>query len=232
MRFKHILFASILLSAAVSTSAQVGELRNNWAVGISAGASMSDVTLSSNKYLLFPENVKQSYHISPNFGVTIRYISEKYFAMICGTQLELNFSQRGWTEKLKLTEGHAEHAYTRRMNYLEIPFLVHLAFGKDRGAQFFVNAGPQVAFLLSESESKKGNKQNIQYGKMADNKFDYGIVGGLGMELRTGIGNFLLEGRYYFGLNDFYKVTKKDDFSRAAHSTISAKLTYLFDLKK
>ena len=45
-------------------------------------------------------------------------------------------------------------------------------------------------------------------------------------------GSFIVEGRYYFALSDFYKTTKKDYFARAAHGTISIKLTYLFDLKK
>ena len=65
---------------------------------------------------------------------------------------------------------------------------------------------------------------------MADRKFDYGIAGGAGLEVRTGIGNFILEGRYYFGLNDFYNNTKRDYFGRSAHATIIGKLTYLFDL--
>ena len=65
-----------------------------------------------------------------------------------------------------------------------------------------------------------------------ENKFDYGITGGAGLELRTNIGNFLVEGRYYYALSDFYKNTKKDYFARSAHSTIVVKMTYLFDLKK
>lgn len=64
-----------------------------------------------------------------------------------------------------------------------------------------------------------------------ENKFDYGITGGAGLELRTKAGNFLIEGRYYYALSDFYKSTKKDYFSRSAHGTIVAKITYLFDLK-
>jgi hypothetical protein len=50
------------------------------------------------------------------------------------------------------------------------------------------------------------------------------------VELRTGAGNFLVEGRYYYGLADFYNSTKKDYFSRSAHTTIFAKITYLFDI--
>ena len=66
----------------------------------------------------------------------------------------------------------------------------------------------------------------------ADNRFDYGITGGAGVELRTKAGNFLVEGRYYYALSDFYNSTKKDYFSRSAHGVITAKITYLFDLRK
>ena len=159
--------------------------------------------------------------------------------MICGAQLELNFSQRGWDEKFDHEQGFSsEDSYVRTLNYLEIPFLAHLAFGKDRGAQFFINLGPQIGFLLSENEKREGSWKtanrapNEQYGKRIENKFDYGIAGGGGIEVRTKAGNFLLEGRYYFGLADFYNSTKKDYFARSANSTITAKITYLFDIKK
>ena len=52
------------------------------------------------------------------------------------------------------------------------------------------------------------------------------IVAGIGP------GNFIVEGRYYYALSDFYGSTKKDFFSRSAHGVITAKITYLFDLKK
>ena len=130
--------------------------------------------------------------------------------------------------------------YTRKMTYVDIPFLAHLAFGRERGLQFFVHAGPQIGFLIGESETIEGidmntlsNTQKAIYGVKIQNKFDYGITGGGGVELRTKkAGSFLVEGRYYFALSDFYCTTKKDYFARAAHGTITVKLTYLFDLKK
>lgn len=211
--------------------AQLQDQRRNFSIGGSAGVNMSSVS--------FEPNIKQGSLIGPTFGFTARYISEKYFSMICGIQAELNFSQRGWKEVIEDESGDTYH---RSMNYLEIPLLAHLAFGKDKGhgARFVLNLGPQIGFMLNEKEhmsdpwdpSHRPNGTNIQYGKMADNKFDYGIIGGGGVELRTGAGNFILEARYYFGLSDFYNSTKKDYFSRSAHSYICAKLTYLFDLKK
>lgn len=205
--------------------AQVGEMRSNFAIGINGGVNINSVS--------FTPTIKQSSLMGITGGVTARYISEKYFAMICGIQLEINYSQHGWKEKYEESPEY----YSRTMDYIEIPLLAHLAFGKERGGQFFLNLGPQFGFLLGENEKYTDNwvsgiSVKEQYGKMADIKFDYGITGGAGFELRTKAGNFLIEGRYYFALSDFYNNSKKDFFSRSAHSTIQAKMTYLFDLSK
>ena len=224
-----IIFALLMCACILPLHAQVGEQRHNFAVGVNGGINLNSVS--------FSPSVKQKNLMGINGGVTARYISEKYFSMICGAQIELNFSQHGWDEYY---EDYPTLSYTRTMNYVEIPFLAHLAFGKERGLQFFVNAGPQIGLLISESESmenidmnKLTDTQKAVYGDKIQNKFDYGIAGGGGIEFRTKkAGSFLLEGRYYFALSDFYSTTKKDYFSRAAHGTITVKFTYLFDLKK
>ena len=69
-----------------------------------------------------------------------------------------------------------------------------------------------------------------QYDNDIDNRFDYGIAAGLGMELSTKVGHFLLEGRYYYGLGDIYDNSKRGYFSRSAHGAIMVKLNYLFDI--
>ena len=107
---------------------QVGEQRHNFAVGVNGGINLNSVS--------FSPSVKQKNLMGINGGVTARYISEKYFSMICGAQIELNFSQHGWDEYY---EDYPTLSYTRTMNYVEIPFLAHLAFGKDRGLQFFIH---------------------------------------------------------------------------------------------
>ena len=231
-RILYTLFlATVVLLNIPSAYAQLQDQRHNFSIGGSAGVNISSVS--------FEPSIKQGSLIGPTFGFTARYISEKYFAMICGIQGEINISQRGWKEVI---EDGTNDTYHRSMTYVELPLLAHLAFGKDKGhgARFVLNLGPQIGFMLSEKEhmsdpwdpSYRPNGTNQQYGKMAENKFDYCIIGGGGVEMRTGVGNFVLEARYYFGLSDFYNSTKKDYFSRSAHSYICAKLTYLFDLKK
>ena len=227
-----IITTVLLIGIAFPAMAQIGEMRHNFAIGINGGVNLNKVS--------FQRKIKQSMPMGITGGLTARYISEKYFAMICGAQVELNFSQRGWEEAFELADGTKDlsRSYSRNMNYIDIPFLAHLAFGKDYGVQVFINLGPQVGFLIGESEKASGwTAEQIasakEYGKKIENKFDYGITGGGGLEVRSKkAGSFLLEGRYYFALSDFYHTSKKDDFDRAAHSTISIKLTYLFDLKK
>lgn len=232
MKLKTIIGATLLAgTCTLSAYAQVGEQRQNLAVGINGGINLNSVS--------FIPTVKQQLGMGINGGFTARYISEKYFSMICGAQVEVNFSQRGWDEYY---EDYPTINYTRTMNYVEIPFLAHLAFGKEKGLQFFIHAGPQIGFLFSNSEKISGNWEEViannanitteQHGKPIDNSFDYGIAGGAGIELRTKAGNFLVEGRYYYALSDFYNSTKKDFFARSAHGVITAKITYLFDLKK
>ena len=84
----------LLISITFPAMAQIGELRHNFAIGINGGVNLNKVT--------FQRQIKQNMPMGITGGLTARYISEKYFAMICGAQIELNFSQRGWEEALSL----------------------------------------------------------------------------------------------------------------------------------
>ena len=229
MRHRLILFL-ILALASLTSAAQIGDPRNTLSLGVSGGMGTSEVS--------FVPSIKQTLSLGPTFGVSLRHVSEKYFFLICGTQIECNFASRGWTE---LIEDGSGNEYTRIANYVEVPFLAHLGFGREfRGVQGHINMGPQVAYLLSEREiyggqkpwdvSNRPNQVTEQYGKAIENKLDYGITASLGLELRTGMGNFGIEGRYYFGLGNIYGITKKDYFGRCANSTISVRATYSFNL--
>ena len=145
MKLKTIVIFALLVCACVlPLHAQVGEQRHNFAVGVNGGINLNSVS--------FSPSVKQKNLMGVNGGVTARYISEKYFSMICGAQIEINYSQHGWNEYY---EDYPTLSYTRTMNYVEIPFLAHLAFGKNRGLQFFIHAGPQIGFLLGDSEKDR-----------------------------------------------------------------------------
>lgn len=231
---RRLILPIIALLLSTTAIAQVGELRSNFAMGFNAGYNLSRVD--------FSPTIKQNLHPGMTGGISLRYTTEKYFSLVCATQLEVNFAQRGWNEFI---EDGTNNTYRRTTNYIEIPFFAHLGWGKEeRGLQFFVNAGPQIGIFLNDkerygfteefpwNENYRPNNVIQQYGKQVENTLEYGITGGLGMELKTSIGNFIVEGRYFFGLSDMFGNSKADPFGRSANTTITAKVSYLVDITK
>ncbi|MBQ8464300.1 MAG: PorT family protein [Prevotella sp.] len=232
-----ILLLSVLPIAAV---AQVGEHRSELAVGFSGGYMLSQIG--------FTPEVNQSQHGGLTGGITVRYTSEKYFNSICAIVGELNYAQIGWKEKIldaddqpivNSVTGVAE-AYQRDMTYVQMPVFARLGWGRERrGVQFFVQAGPQVGLFLSESTQKNYDRTERTLGVTAqdtmavENRFDFGITAGLGLEFsHPKAGHFMLEGRYYYGLGDIYGNSKRDYFARSNFMNITVKLTYLFDISR
>lgn len=214
----------MLMMFGTGIRAQVESPRNSLEIGVSGGMNFNRIE--------FQPSIRQVLQQGFNGGISARYTSEKYFSMICAAQIEVNFSQRGMIEDF---DDGTSNNYSRQLNYIEIPFFAHVSWGKEeRGLQFFLNLGPQFGFLINEKEHYNGD-WNIEdrpitiaplYGKAVENKFEYGIAGGLGVEYKTKIGNFFIEGRYYYGLSDIFNNSKTDDFGRSANTTITARIGY------
>ncbi len=228
---RKVTVAVLLLGLGTAASAQVGEYRSALAIGVNGGYVLNKVS--------FDPTVKQSYHGGTTAGLTLRYTCEKYFAMICAVQAEVNFAQMGWKEYIETSSD----TYNRTVNYIQVPLLAHLAFGKEiGGVTGYLVLGPQLGFYLSDNEKRGGewstatlalrpNNVVEQYDLDIQNSFEYGITGGLGMEVNTRrAGHFMIEGRYYFGLSDMFKNGKADPFGRSANGAIIVKASYLFDI--
>lgn len=221
---KKIALTILVLLSFICANAQVEEPRSRFELGVSGGMNINNME--------FQPSIRQKFLNGWGGGLNLRYTSEKYFSMICATQLEVNFSQRGWEEDF---DDGTNNSYSRVMNYVEIPVFAHLSWGKEeRGFQFFLNLGPQFGFLLNDKEYYTGDWKieerpvSLQpiYGKKIEHNFDYGIAGGLGVEWKTRAGNFFIEGRYYYALGDIFGNSKTDDFGRSANMTIYARLGY------
>ena len=226
--------------------AQVGEYRTDLAIGFNGGYVMTNVS--------FTPDVPQDLLGGMTGGLTIRYTCEKYFSSICAITAEVNYTQAGWKERILDVNDQPVYyegdnsdplRYQRRITYLQVPLMARLGWGRERkGLQAFIQLGPQFGFYLDESTDT-----NIEQGRPTwnarvsnvvaqetmpvENKFDYGIVGGAGIEFsHPKVGHFLLEGRYYFGLANIYGNSKSDYFAKSNQSNIVVKLSYLFDVIK
>lgn len=245
-----IMLAALLLPCKLM--AQVGEYRNTFSVGASGGYLLNTIN--------FTPTVPQNMHGGMLIGLTGRYTTEKYFSTLCALQVELNMAQVGWKQDNSNIDGQqvinpetgAAEQYERNITYLQIPFFAHLSWGKEtRGVNAFVNLGPQIGFMLSESTTKNYNrpytKENFpdnfttstgrvsqveaQETMPVENKLDFGIAFGAGIELHINkVGRFDLEGRFYYGLGNIYGDSKRDFFGTSNHNTIYIKLGYLYDI--
>jgi len=212
----------LLLLAATTFSAHsqiIITTPYEFALGVSGGTSFSSV--------IFNPKVAQKDLQGLTFGITGRMTMGEYV----GLQLELNYTQEGWDEEY---EDEPDYHYSRRFNYLHLPFLTRVQFG-GKSVKGFINAGPRIGYLLSEStDSNLGEatpgKVNAQHDMPVENRFEWGICGGAGIEIRTGIGFFLLEGRYFYSFGDVYSTRRQDYFSKASTQSIIAKLSFLLPL--
>lgn len=242
-----VLLTAAFLLGGLKASAQIGEHRNDFAIGGNGGYVMSSVS--------FTPDVPQGQHGGITAGFSYRYVCEKYFKTICSIYGEVNFAQVGWKENILdindnpviISSTGEAMAYQRDLTYIQVPIFAHLAWGREtRGLNIFVNAGPQFGYCIGEStksnfdplnrpatDNNRVNNVVAQDTMAVEHKFDYGIALGLGAEYSIPkVGHFLLEARYYYGLGNIYGNTKRDYFAKSNFGQITVKLAYLFDLAR
>lgn len=224
LRFLSLLIVALVLCVG-KMSAQT-HYSANIALGVKGGVNFSRVE--------FTPTVSQSMVAGGNAGIAFRYIEENHFGFI----LEANWEQRGWKEDF----DDAPFNYERTLNYIQIPFLAHIYFG--RRGKFFINAGPSVSFFLGESTKSNFDYANVssvsnfpvhttyQYGMPVHQKVDYGISGGIGGEFSINRRNSIyLDARFYFGLGNVLKSGRAETLRGSNPMTISISAGYWFRVK-
>lgn len=225
---RRFAFFLVTMLTTLGAMAQV-HYEGTIAVGGKGGVSLSRVN--------FNPNVEQTMLPGMTAGVMFRYIEENHFGLIA----ELNLTQRGWKEVFEKTD----YNYSHRFTYLELPVMTHIFFGNRRVKGFF-NLGPELNVMLGD-----GIKSNFSYQDAAmmdyfildprrieqltmevNNRLDYGICVGAGMELGLNSKHsLLLEGRFYYGLTDVFPNHKIDIFSGSNSMSITVTLGYFYRLK-
>ncbi|MBR3520016.1 MAG: PorT family protein [Paludibacteraceae bacterium] len=231
--FMRSFFLAAVLSVASLSCSYGQQLRRDFlqelSLGVNAGANLTKVSFLHNMNDRLYELGNQSLWQGVRFGFVARYIHQNHF----GLQLELNYVQAGWSEKFHENSGVAmvndinmqDVKLGRRLEYMDIPVLAHIYFGKRR-LRFIVNMGPEIRFMTKYGEMKWNIPENdvrrtaFQEG---DDRFgdkyhnvDYGLTGGGGFDVRIGkLVHVLVECRYSYGFNDLYDNNKANLFQRS-----------------
>lgn len=239
--------------------AQVGEYRTDLAVGVSGGYMLSNVGFVPDvpQSMLggLTGGLTVRYTCEKYFKSICSIVAEVNVAQT-GWKESIEDAQN---KPVRLhTDTTQTLAYQRKMTYVQIPLLARLGWGRERkGFQGFFQVGPQIGFYLNDKAESNFDPRNpefypgtqerpnalYQYGDVrsshvtaqdtmaVENKFDYGVVAGAGIEYsHPRLGHFLLEARYYYGLGNIYGNSKSDVFGKSNFGSIVVKATWLFDI--
>jgi hypothetical protein len=191
-------------------------------VGAHAGVMASTMMFVPN---IAKIDIMQS-PLKVNGGLVFRYAGHK----VCAIQTEINYMPRGWHETIQLADGSSMDYY-RQLDYIEIPLLMHLYFGKER-FRAFLNLGPQIGYCFRDVSTEVPSTIVSPQYQPIDKPFDWGLAGGLGCYYRTRhIGIFQLEARFNFSMGTIYNNRKVDYFSQSNSMNLSLNLAYMWEIK-
>lgn len=218
-----------LALCAVIAKAQVGEYRTDFAVGVNGGYVMSNVGFVSkvpqSMHTGITGGISARYTCEKYFSSICAVTAEVNFAQIGWKEKIWDMND----QPVPLhTDPTQNLAYQRTMTYVQVPLLARLGWGRERnGLQAFIHLGPQFGFFLNDKIDSNFDVHNpafdpaINNGKFGseyqyadkrashvvaqdtmtvENKFDYGIAVGAGLEFSNRhFGHFMIEARYYYG---------------------------------
>jgi len=193
---KLVLICFALLSTRCFSQSLVKGIVSRISFGLKAGVNYSDYTNAD-----FKTDALIGFHA----GALVNFKLTKNLSI----QEEFLFSSQG--AKVK---GDLFGQENVKVNYLTVPFL--LKYRTDFG--LYIDAGPQFGYRLNENTDKE------QIGEFAK-QLDLAAVGGLGYQLKCGLG---IEARYMAGLSkvgDFQLSNVKTDFRS---NVIQGSIFYIF----
>ncbi len=140
----------------------------------------------------------QTYTTGIQGGLVCTYFAQPHL----GTQLEINYITKGW----KLLDS--SDYYKRTVSCIEIPFLSRFEIG-NRTVKLVINAGIYSSYALSsDTETKLDGvvtSVKYQFSDSLDNRWEYGVAGGVGLRADFQHFSVLLETRYSQGLRNVFK---------------------------
>lgn len=217
MRYRRFILLISVVVSSCTILAQPRLRRPEVYVGAHAGVLASTVLFQPSIQGIELPNIL----LAPNGGLVFRYAGHK----VCAIQVELNYMQRGWKEVLENVD------YTRRLDYIEIPLLMHLYLGGEHVRGFF-NLGPQIGYCFRETSTGIKNAQLTHQYADIKKPFDWGLAGGLGIYYRhKKVGLFQLEARCNYSFGAVFNNRTIDHFKFANSMNVSLNLAYMWQIK-
>jgi hypothetical protein len=215
---KSLMAMLLGLITAVSVSAQVQQTSSETSmtpkIGIKGGVNFSN---------FFIDDVDDN---NAKAGLNLGLFAKLPVSKGVSIQPELLYSSKG--AKVSYTNPLLGGEYRFNMNYLELPVLAVFNLGKN----FNIHAGGYAAYLTSANvkaeDNGSSNEELVNFDEKQFNRFDYGLVGGLGFDIK----NVSIGARYNYGLNQIgekdQSVLSREVLRNAKNNNISLYVGYGF----
>lgn len=207
---------SILLLSILDTAAQQDSFKSQTYLGLQTGWNLC--------YTNFIPAIGQEIYAANNTGLVFRHVSEPRI----GLQLEVNFAHKGWIEK---RDSVAD--YKRVMQTVDVPMLAVFLFGKKK-MKFAFSIGPYLSYRRKETENLQLSDSasfRPYYLKPLEDKWEFGLMAGLGLELHSRIGVFAIRGSYHYGLTNLFPLNVPEFYyENSRMQMINAGFLYMVNL--
>jgi hypothetical protein len=189
---KKLLYTLLLAGIAGAAMAQKSNLPVNKYFGINFGYGVAGV--------MFQPDLKQtSYSGSYSGGLSFKYVGEKYMAF----QAELNYTHRGY----KMTVDNS-NIPSRTYNSVILPIMAQ-GNVTYKSISVLVNLGCYASYMLNseyQTNATNGtiNSYDYEFFLKRDRRYEFGVLGGVGLGLKLNPILLQVESRYYYGLTNIY----------------------------
>lgn len=153
-----------------------------WRVGVNGGATYNHSTIS--------KHYMTDYQWKDRWGVTLGVMGQYDVNDWLGVRAELDWTQKNYRLTRQIF-SHLDYKYVN--NYLQLPVMASFSFG-GKQLRGFCNAGVYGGYWLTSgregtdfnnsSEKAYEFSENIEFNSERDQRFDFGFVGGIGLEYR------------------------------------------------
>lgn len=167
-------------------------------MGIKGGATFSNIIYDAG----YDQNSIET-QIKPGImgGLTFQYINPKN----AGLQFELLYIQKGFSTKFDSVKNTQ---YERSIDYISFPFLMHVSFGKKR-FQVSLILGPYGSYAIHSreilTEGMQQTDRAYQFDPDTDNRFEFGLQGGVGFRHKFNFGIIEVQGNLSFTFTSLFK---------------------------
>jgi hypothetical protein len=170
----------------------------------------------SNSYGFHSNNTGGSF--TPKMGYSIGGLAEFFIEKPWSLRVEALFSNRGFRDKVVFTDAsgqaYQEVSVKTNLNYLDVPVMAKISFGSTVKPYFllggwgslFLSGKQKVPPLPIPGSTKAPEPQSYPYKA---SKYDYGALGGFGIDFKINQFFLFTELRYNYGLANLNKYGTK-----------------------